>query len=67
MDRRIKESSPNIVIEEAIHIRAHHQSATTSKPEKKLLLFKNNTGGRNNRGVITVRGHGGGAKQKIRL
>ncbi|MDV3143718.1 MAG: 50S ribosomal protein L2 [Candidatus Phytoplasma australasiaticum] len=40
---------------------------TTSKPEKKLLLFKNNTGGRNNRGVITVRGHGGGAKQKIRL
>ncbi|MDO8168124.1 50S ribosomal protein L2 [Candidatus Phytoplasma melaleucae] len=40
---------------------------TSSKPEKKLLLFKKNTGGRNNQGLITIRGRGGGAKQKIRL
>ncbi|ADL53400.1 50S ribosomal protein L2 [Clostridium cellulovorans] len=40
---------------------------TTNVPEKSLLVSKNKTGGRNNQGKITVRHHGGGAKQKYRL
>jgi large subunit ribosomal protein L2 len=39
---------------------------TKGKPEKSLVIFKKNAAGRNNRGVITVRHHGGGAKQLIR-
>merc|ERR1712087_1086877 len=37
------------------------------KPERALTCGQNNSGGRNNRGVITVRGRGGGHKKKYRL
>lgn len=40
---------------------------TTNKPEKSLLAKKSKTAGRNNQGKITVRHHGGGAKQKYRI
>ncbi len=40
---------------------------TTDKPEKSLLVAKTKTAGRNNQGKITVRHHGGGAKQKYRI
>ncbi len=40
---------------------------TTDKPEKSLLVSKSKKAGRNNQGKITVRHHGGGAKQKYRL
>ena len=40
---------------------------TTDKPEKSLLAPKSKTAGRNNQGKITVRHHGGGAKQKYRI
>ena len=40
---------------------------TTNKPEKSLLASKSKTAGRNNQGKITVRHHGGGAKQKYRI
>ena len=40
---------------------------TKSTPEKSLLASKSKTAGRNNQGKITVRHHGGGAKQKYRL
>lgn len=40
---------------------------TTDKPEKSLLVSKSKTAGRNNQGKITVRHHGGGAKQKYRI
>ncbi len=40
---------------------------TTSKPEKSLLVTIKKNGGRNNQGKITVRHHGGGAKQKYRI
>lgn len=40
---------------------------TTNKPEKSLLAPKSKTAGRNNQGKITVRHHGGGAKQKYRI
>jgi large subunit ribosomal protein L2 len=36
------------------------------KPEKALTFGKKACGGRNNRGVITVRGCGGGHKRKYR-
>ena len=39
---------------------------TKETPEKSLLISKKNRAGRNNRGVITVRHHGGGAKHLIR-
>jgi large subunit ribosomal protein L2 len=39
---------------------------TKDKPEKSLLISKKNKAGRNNRGVITVRHRGGGAKRLIR-
>ncbi len=39
---------------------------TKDKPEKSLLVFKKNRAGRNNRGIITVRHQGGGAKRLIR-
>ena len=40
---------------------------TTSKPEKSLTVAKKKHGGRNNRGLITVRHRGGGARQKLRI
>lgn len=43
------------------------EEVTTNVPEKSLLVSKKKTGGRNAQGKITVRHHGGGAKQKYRL
>ena len=43
------------------------EEITTSTPEKSLLVEKKRKGGRNAQGKITVRHHGGGAKQKYRL
>jgi large subunit ribosomal protein L2 len=40
---------------------------TKTKPEKSLLLPLKKKAGRNNQGIVTVRHHGGGAKQKIRV
>ncbi|MBQ0025826.1 MAG: 50S ribosomal protein L2 [Lachnospiraceae bacterium] len=40
---------------------------TKKTPEKSLVLAKNKTAGRNAQGKITVRHHGGGAKQKYRI
>ena len=40
---------------------------TTKKPLKSLLVAKKRSSGRNNRGVITVRHRGGGAKKFYRL
>ncbi len=40
---------------------------TKKTPEKSLLAAKSKTAGRNNQGKITVRHHGGGAKQKYRI
>lgn len=40
---------------------------TTKKPMKSLLVAKKRSSGRNNRGVITIRHRGGGAKQFYRL
>jgi large subunit ribosomal protein L2 len=37
------------------------------KPEKSLTFGKKGCGGRNNRGVITVKGRGGGHKRKYRI
>lgn len=43
------------------------EEITKDKPEKSLLLPLKKKAGRNSRGVITVRHHGGGAKQKLRV
>jgi large subunit ribosomal protein L2 len=40
---------------------------TKSKPEKSLVISKKRSAGRNNRGKITVRHRGGGARRKIRI
>ena len=40
---------------------------TTDKPYKPLLEVKQRTGGRKNTGSLSVRHHGGGHKQKLRL
>jgi large subunit ribosomal protein L2 len=40
---------------------------TTDKPYKPLLVNKLRTGGRRNSGDLTIRHHGGGHKQKLRL
>ncbi len=40
---------------------------TTDKPHKPLLAVKQRTGGRRNTGDLTIRHHGGGHKQKLRL
>lgn len=40
---------------------------TKIKPEKSLTFGKKGCGGRNNRGIITLRGRGGGHKRKYRL
>ena len=42
------------------------EEITKDKPEKSLLLTRKNNAGRNNRGIITVRHQGGGAKRLIR-
>lgn len=43
------------------------EEITTDKPEKSLLISLKKQAGRNNQGKITVRHHGGGAKQNYRL
>ena len=43
------------------------EEITTNVPEKSLLVSKSKNGGRKAQGKITVRHHGGGAKQKYRL
>lgn len=43
------------------------EEVTTDKPEKSLLVALKKSGGRNAQGKITVRHHGGGAKQKYRI
>jgi large subunit ribosomal protein L2 len=43
------------------------EEITTSTPEKSLLVALKKSGGRNAQGKITVRHHGGGAKQKYRI
>ena len=40
---------------------------TKSEPEKSLTVSKNRTAGRNNRGKITVRHRGGGARRRVRI
>ena len=46
--------------------RSTFEEITKTKPEKSLVKTKKKTGGRNSDGHITMRGLGGGAKQKIR-
>jgi large subunit ribosomal protein L2 len=46
---------------------ATFEEITTNVPEKSLLVPTKRKGGRNAQGKITVRHHGGGAKQKYRL
>jgi len=43
------------------------EEITKKEPEKSLLVPLKKTGGRNSYGRITVRHHGGGAKQKYRI
>jgi large subunit ribosomal protein L2 len=43
------------------------EEITKKKPEKSLVVALKKTAGRNNRGVITVRHRGGGAKRKYRI
>jgi large subunit ribosomal protein L2 len=44
-----------------------HAEVTRADPEKSLLRPIHKKGGRNNRGVITSRGRGGGAKRQYRM
>lgn len=44
-----------------------HAEVTKTRPEKSLLRPLTKKGGRNNKGVITSRGRGGGAKRMYRL
>ena len=46
---------------------ASFEEITKSVPEKSLLMPLRKKAGRNNRGVVTVRHRGGGAKQKLRI
>ena len=46
--------------------RSTFEEITKTKPEKSLVKTKKKTGGRNSDGRITMRGIGGGAKQRIR-
>jgi large subunit ribosomal protein L2 len=48
-------------------VSASFEELTRVAPEKSLLMPLRKKGGRNNRGVITVRHRGGGAKRKIRI
>ena len=40
---------------------------TTDQPHKPLLVTRKRTGGRRNTGDLTIRHHGGGHKQKLRI
>ena len=40
---------------------------TKKKPERTLTVGKKRCGGRNNRGLITLRGRGGGHKRRYRM
>jgi large subunit ribosomal protein L2 len=40
---------------------------TRTEPEKSLVVSKKRNAGRNNRGVVTVRHRGGGARKKVRV
>jgi large subunit ribosomal protein L2 len=46
---------------------SYFDDLTNKKPEKSLTFGKKVSGGRNNRGVITVKGRGGGHKRKYRI
>jgi large subunit ribosomal protein L2 len=48
-------------------IGASFEEITKSTPEKSLLLPLRKKGGRNNRGVVTSRHRGGGAKRQLRI
>lgn len=48
-------------------VSASFEEITKTTPERSLLLPLKKRAGRNNRGVITVRHRGGGAKQKLRI
>jgi large subunit ribosomal protein L2 len=48
-------------------VSASFEELTRVGPEKSLLAPVRKKGGRNNRGVITVRHRGGGAKRKLRI
>jgi large subunit ribosomal protein L2 len=43
------------------------EEITKKKPEKSLLAPRKSSAGRNNKGRITVRHHGGGAKRRLRI
>jgi ribosomal protein L2 len=43
-----------------------YEEITRTKPEKSLVTILKKNAGRNNRGVITCRHRGGGAKQLLR-
>ncbi len=43
------------------------EDVTTNVPHRALLIARKNHAGRNNQGKITVRHHGGGSRQHIRL
>ena len=46
---------------------SYFNELTPKKPEKTLVFGKKAISGRNNRGVITVKGRGGGHKRKYRI
>ena len=46
---------------------ASFDEITKSKPERNLVQIRKKTGGRNCYGRLTMRGRGGGHKQKMRL
>lgn len=48
-------------------VSASFEEITKSVPEKSLLLPIRKRAGRNNRGVVTVRHRGGGAKRRLRI
>jgi large subunit ribosomal protein L2 len=46
---------------------SYFDDLTNKKPERNLTVGKTACGGRNNRGIITVKGRGGGHKRKYRV
>jgi len=46
---------------------SNFEEITKKKPEKSLLAPRKNSAGRNNKGRITVRHRGGGAKRRLRI
>jgi large subunit ribosomal protein L2 len=46
---------------------SYFDDLTNKKPERNLTVGKKACGGRNNRGIITVKGRGGGHKRKYRV